>query len=125
MRPTWTGAGVIPSSPTRSSHGSSRPEGQAARRSTAAPVTPHVHRSQCRMRLPPGVSESDFRKALAEFEQVVGADWVFTSDADVDLYRDAYSPFAGEPEELVASSAVAPASTEQVQQIVRIANRYR
>jgi 4-cresol dehydrogenase (hydroxylating) len=53
------------------------------------------------MRLPPGVSESDFKKALAEFEQVVGADWVFTSDADVDLYRDAYSPFAGEPEELV------------------------
>jgi len=77
------------------------------------------------MRLPPGVSESDFKKALAEFEQVVGGDWVFTSDADVDLYRDAYSPFAGEPEELVASSAVAPASTEQVQQIVRIANRYR
>ena len=77
------------------------------------------------MRLPPGVSESTFKQALAEFEQVVGADWVFTSDADVDLYRDAYSPFAGEPEELVASSAVAPTSTEQVQQIVRIANRYR
>ena len=77
------------------------------------------------MRLPPGVSESTFKQALAEFEQVVGADWVFTSDADVDLYRDAYSPFAGEPEELVASSAVAPASTEQVQQIVRIANRHR
>ena len=77
------------------------------------------------MRLPPGVSESTFKQALAEFEQVVGADWVFTSDADVDLYRDAYSPFAGEPEELVASSAVAPASTEQIQQVVRIANRHR
>jgi hypothetical protein len=86
-------------------------------------TTPHVHRSQCACDCHPG-SASDFR-ALAEFEQAVGADWVFTSDADVDLYRDAYSPFAGEPEELVASSAVAPASTEQVQQIVRIANRYR
>jgi len=77
------------------------------------------------MRLPPGVTESELKNALAEFERVVGPDWVFTSDADVDLYRDAYSPFGGEPEELVASSAVAPASTEQVQQIVRIANRYR
>src|SRR5262249_3568039 len=77
------------------------------------------------MRLPPGVSETDFKSALAEFQRVVGADWVFTSDADVDLYKDAYSPFGGEPEELVASSAVAPDSTEQVQQSVRIANRYR
>jgi len=77
------------------------------------------------MRLPPGVSESQLQNALAEFERVVGAAWVFTSDADVDLYRDAYSPFGGEPEELVASAAVAPDSTEQVQEIVRIANRHR
>jgi (+)-pinoresinol hydroxylase len=77
------------------------------------------------MRLPPGVSETTFRRALAEFSKVVGAEWVFSSDADLDLYRDAYSPFRDQPEELRASAAVAPDTTEQVQQIARIANRYR
>ena len=76
------------------------------------------------MRLPEGVSAGDFASAIAEFERAVGKSWVFTSDEDVDLYRDAFSPFLHEPEELVASAAVAPFSTEEVQQIVRIANRY-
>ena len=76
------------------------------------------------MRVPPGVSPNDFTSALTEFKRVVGEDWVFTSDEDLDLYRDAYSPFLNEPEERVASGAVAPASTEEVQQIVRVANRY-
>ena len=77
------------------------------------------------MRLPEGVSSTDFASAVAEFERAVGKSWVFTSDADVDLYRDAFSPFLHEPEELVASAAVAPASTEEVQSIVRTANRYK
>ncbi len=77
------------------------------------------------MRVPPGVSAADYAKALPEFEQVVGKEWVFTSDEDLDLYRDAFSPFMGEPEELIASGAVAPITTEQVQEIVRIANRHK
>jgi (+)-pinoresinol hydroxylase len=77
------------------------------------------------MRVPPNVSAADYAKALAEFEQAIGRDWVFTSDADLDLYRDAFSPFLNEPEEKIASGALAPVSTEQVQQIVRIANKYR
>ncbi len=77
------------------------------------------------MRVPPGVSAADYAKALQEFTGAVGQAWVFASDADLDLYRDAYSPFMNEPEERIASGAVAPASTEQVQQVVRIANRYR
>jgi (+)-pinoresinol hydroxylase len=77
------------------------------------------------MRTPPGVSATDFATAVAEFERAVGKDWVFTSDADVDLYRDAYSPYWGEPEEKIASAAVAPASVEEVQAVVRIANRYK
>ncbi|MEP6549273.1 MAG: FAD-binding oxidoreductase [Gammaproteobacteria bacterium] len=77
------------------------------------------------MKLPPGVKPKEFSSALAEFEQAVGKQWVFTSDEDVDLYRDAYSPFLHEAEERVASAAVAPSSTEEVQQIVRTANRYR
>jgi (+)-pinoresinol hydroxylase len=77
------------------------------------------------MRIPPGVSSADFSAALAKFEQAVGKEWVFASDEDVALYRDAYSPFWGEKDELVASAAVAPDTVEQVQQVVRIANQYK
>ena len=77
------------------------------------------------MRTPAGVSPRDFSAALAQFAQVVGAAWVFSTDADVELYKDAFSPFLGEPEERWASAAVAPAEVPQVQEIVRVANRYR
>jgi len=62
------------------------------------------------MRLPPGVSSSEFAAVVAEFERAVGKQWVFTRDEDVDLYRDAFSPFLHEAEELVASAAVAPST---------------
>ena len=74
------------------------------------------------MRLPPGVSASAFASAIAQWRSVVGREWVFTSDEDLDLYRDAYSPFWGEAQERIASAAVAPDSVEQVQAVVRIAN---
>ncbi|MGA8013720.1 MAG: FAD-binding oxidoreductase [Candidatus Acidiferrales bacterium] len=77
------------------------------------------------MKVPPGVSAGDFGEAIKQFEEAVGKEWVFTSDEDVAMYRDAYSPFWGEAEELVASAAVAPDGVEQVQKIVRIANRYK
>jgi len=77
------------------------------------------------MKLPPGISKSIFSNALKQFEQAIGGDWVFTDKEEVDLYRDAYTPFWGEDEELIPSAAVAPASVEQVQAVVRIANRYK
>ena len=77
------------------------------------------------MAVPPGVSERDFAKALEEFANAVGQEWVYTSDEDVKLYRDAYSPFYGEKEDRVASAAVAPDRVEQVQAIVRTANKYK
>jgi len=77
------------------------------------------------MKIPPGVSEDDFAEAIRQFEEAVGKEWVFTSDEDVALYRDAYSPFWGEADELIASAAVAPDGVEQVQKVVRIANRYK
>jgi 4-cresol dehydrogenase (hydroxylating) len=77
------------------------------------------------MRIPQGTSEADFKAALQEFTNVVGPDWVFTSDEDVAAYRDAYSPFVGQPDKMnVAGAAVSPTTVEQVQQIVRIANKY-
>ena len=71
------------------------------------------------MAIPPGVSGRDWQSALQQFTQAVGAPWVFTSDDDIALYRDAYSPLWGEPEERLVSAAVAPDTAEQVSQIVR------
>jgi len=77
------------------------------------------------MTLPPGVTSKDFADALKQLEEAVGKSWVFSSDEDVALYRDAYSPFWGEPEERVASAAVAPDGVEQVQKVVKIVNTYK
>jgi len=77
------------------------------------------------MVLPPDVSQAEFDRAIAAFRNAVGPDWVFTSDDDVALYRDAYSPMWSEPEERVASAAVAPADVGEVQAAVRIANDTR
>jgi 4-cresol dehydrogenase (hydroxylating) len=77
------------------------------------------------MAVPPGVSEAQFATVLDQFRAAVGADWVFTSDDDIALYRDAYSPYWGEQEERMASAAVAPASAEEVQAVVRAANALR
>lgn len=77
------------------------------------------------MAVPPGVSATDFAEALEQFENVIGKEWVFTSDADMDLYRDAYSPLWHEKEDRVPSAALAPDRVEQVQAIARIANKYR
>ena len=77
------------------------------------------------MATPPNVTNADFNRVLASWRQTVGADWVFTSPEDVALYRDAYSPYWGEKEERVASAAVAPASVEEVQAVVRTANQYK
>jgi (+)-pinoresinol hydroxylase len=77
------------------------------------------------MATPPNVSTADFNRALTAWRGAVGAEWVFTSPEDVAMYRDAYSPYWGEAQERVASAAVAPSSVEQVQAVVRTANRYR
>jgi FAD/FMN-containing dehydrogenase len=77
------------------------------------------------MRNPPGVSSKDFSDALRQFEEAVGKEWVFSSEEDVNLYRDSYSPFWHEPEDPVPSAAVAPDTAEQVQKVVKIANAYK
>ncbi len=77
------------------------------------------------MKVPPGVSPADFAEAIKQFESAVGKEWVFTSDEDVDLYRDSYSPMWGEPEEPIPSAAVAPDGVEQIQAVLRIANQYK
>jgi 4-cresol dehydrogenase (hydroxylating) len=97
----------------------------AAGAQAAAPVAATASSASGPSRLPPGVTRANFNRVLTAWRDTVGADWVFTSDADVALYRDAYSPYWDEPEERVASAAVAPQTVEQVQAVVRMANQYR
>ena len=76
--------------------------------------------------LPPEVSTESFAQALREFEAAVGKDGVFSRGDDLIAYSDAYDPYAVEPpKQLHASAAVAPTSVEQVQAVVRIANKYQ
>jgi (+)-pinoresinol hydroxylase len=77
------------------------------------------------MKLPPNVSEADFTAALKAFGNIVGDQWLFTSDEDLELYRDSYSILWGEADERTASAAVAPDNAEQVVELVKVANRYR
>jgi len=76
------------------------------------------------MPLPPNVSAAQWQEALAAFRAAIGEAWVYTSDEDVGLYRDAYSPVWGEEEERLVSAALAPRTVEEMQAIVRTANRF-
>ena len=58
---------------------------------------------------------------MRKLRAVVGAEWVFTEDEDVALYRDSYSPAWDQEEERRASTVVAPVATDEVAAIVRIA----
>jgi (+)-pinoresinol hydroxylase len=75
--------------------------------------------------LPPGVSAERFASAVREFEAAIGKDWVFTSEEDLNPYRDHFSYIKNQPNELIPSAAVGPDTVEQVQAIVRIANKYK
>jgi FAD/FMN-containing dehydrogenase len=72
---------------------------------------------------PPGVSEADFKAALKAFADVVGADWALVSELDRNTYLDAFAP--GDADSHAPSAAVAPQSAQEVQAIVKIANKYR
>ena len=62
-------------------------------------------------------------RALAAFERVVGKEWVLTSEEDRQTYLDIYAP--GDEASHAPSAAVAPASTEEVQALLRLANEHR
>ena len=77
------------------------------------------------IKLPPGMPAATFAVAIGELQAAVGAEWVFTSEDDLESYRDAYSIRWGNEDEYLASAAVAPIKVEEVQAVVRIANKYK
>jgi 4-cresol dehydrogenase (hydroxylating) flavoprotein subunit len=72
---------------------------------------------------PPGVSAAAFKDALKAFGEIVGPEWVLVTEEERHSYLDAFAP--GNPDEHAASAAVAPKSAEEVQAIVKVANRYK
>src|SRR5690242_5193139 len=73
--------------------------------------------------LPPGVNAAQMAAALERFRKVVGGDWVFSGEK-VGSYYDPYT-IPNDSERYKAHAAIAPASTEQVQEIDKIANEAR
>jgi 4-cresol dehydrogenase (hydroxylating) len=72
--------------------------------------------------LPPGIDAAAFADALQAFRKVVGDQFVYTGEG-LSAYADPYSIVVNDDAH-AAGAAVAPASTEQVQEIVRAANRF-
>ena len=73
--------------------------------------------------LPPGIDAAGFRRAMDAFAAIVGREWVLATDEDRDTYLDAYAP--GAEESHAPAAAIAPASVEQVQAVLRVANQHR
>ena len=76
------------------------------------------------LRPPLNVAPVVFAAALQEFANAVGKEWVFTKEDELGPYRDAYAATRGQAEDRGASAAVAPRTAEDVQAIVRAANKY-
>lgn len=92
---------------------------------------PSNHRDEARV-LPANVTEADFDKALDEFRQIVGRSHVETVDISTLMDGDyMHQPkthdafYVLDQTDLVASAVVRPGNTEEVQALVRIANKYK
>ena len=73
--------------------------------------------------LPYGISATILDEALDAFVGVVGKNWVFRDGTSVEAYRDDYAIM--DKNHFAASAAVAPASVEEIQQLLAIANQYK
>jgi hypothetical protein len=92
---------------------------------------PSNHQSANRV-LPPNISESDFDAALEEFKQIVGSEHVEPTDLNTFMDGDyMHQPkthdafYLLDQKDLVASAVVRPGSTEDVQALVRVANKFK
>jgi 4-cresol dehydrogenase (hydroxylating) flavoprotein subunit len=73
--------------------------------------------------VPPSVSQQALSSALEDFTQALGVDRVLTADEALREFRD---PFQFETwDQYTGSAVLQPTSVEEIQEIVRIANRHR
>jgi FAD/FMN-containing dehydrogenase len=73
--------------------------------------------------LPPEISERSLERAVQAFCEVVGSDHVLTDPDQIREFRDPFWHPAWDEHE--ASAVVQPASVEEVQAMVRLANEHR
>jgi 4-cresol dehydrogenase (hydroxylating) len=73
--------------------------------------------------MPASMDRDVFAAALKDLRAIVGADWVFADEASTASYKKSFIP---DPlGQHIPSGAVAPASVEEVQAILKVANRYK
>jgi 4-cresol dehydrogenase (hydroxylating) flavoprotein subunit len=72
---------------------------------------------------PPGVSENALTAAIAAFAAALGPEHVLSSAEDLREFRDPFQHATWDV--YTASAVVQPESVEEIQEVVRIANRYR
>ena len=73
--------------------------------------------------LPPGLDKGNFAAALRELRAIVGEQWLFADAESTAPYEKSFIPDPGHQH--VPSGAVAPASVEEVQAILGVANKFR
>lgn len=73
--------------------------------------------------LPPGVSKSEFDRAIKELVQAIGKENVFTGEAIRD-YVDPYEVIEVKEGRKVPSAAATPPSIEALQGVLRVANKF-
>ncbi|KAL1848912.1 hypothetical protein VTK73DRAFT_9983 [Phialemonium thermophilum] len=95
-------------------------EYEEAHRNTFKPPTAHPVKPV----LPPGVRAEDFDKALKEFQGAVGDGAVYVGAALSD-YVDPYDLWeSDEGKRKMPSAAVCPSTTDELREVLRIANRF-
>ncbi len=73
--------------------------------------------------LPPGLSKKNFQNATSAMRKIVGNEWVFVDETGLLPYNKKYVP---DPDEKRApAGAVCPASAEEVQALIKLANQYK
>lgn len=72
---------------------------------------------------PPGIDQAALAAALDEFREAVGAQWVFTTEADRASYLDPFD--IGDQQAHASAAAVAPANTDELSRVLAGANRHR
>ena len=75
--------------------------------------------------VPPGVSSDTFERALNDFARAIGDEWVVRGGEPLAEYRDPFAFASGDANEFAPSAALRPASVEEIQAIVKIANEHK
>lgn len=73
--------------------------------------------------LPPDISADDFNAALEKFRTVLGADHVLADDSELAQFLDPFPTTNGD--EFRPGAVIFPATVEEIQQIVEVANEYK